>query len=166
MVCFSLSLLKPKLPQRCPKRGGGGPRPLLDNVQKEAAFFFRITSLIYHLQYICQLEMMAILCLFNLESDKFTILYVPAQNTGVSWSFFVKIYSKHLYSLPNRKSQVPENIRPPCVPYHVLRVTICHVSCVMCHIFFSCPEQLLKSSCPSVGWLVGRSVGWLVMFVK
>ena len=38
MVCFFLSLLKQKLPQRCPKRGGGS-RPLLDNVQKEAAFF-------------------------------------------------------------------------------------------------------------------------------
>ena len=25
--------------------------------------------------------------------------------------------------------------------------------------FFSCPEQLYKSSCQSVGWSVGRSVG-------
>ena len=45
MVCFFLSLLKRKLPQRCPKQTRGGSRPLLDNVQKEAAFFFRITSL-------------------------------------------------------------------------------------------------------------------------
>ena len=29
----------------CPKRGGDGSRPLLNNVQKEAAFFFRMTSL-------------------------------------------------------------------------------------------------------------------------
>ena len=39
MVCFFLSLLKRKLPQRCPKQGGGRSRPLLDNVRKEAAFF-------------------------------------------------------------------------------------------------------------------------------
>ena len=30
---------------------------------------------------------------------------------------------------------------------------------VCCFGFFSCPEQLLKSSCPSIGRLVGRLVG-------
>ena len=45
MVCFILSRLKQKLPKRCPKRGGGGSRPLLDNFQKEAIFFLGITSL-------------------------------------------------------------------------------------------------------------------------
>ena len=40
MVCFFLSLLKQKLYKRC-KTKGGGSRPLLDPVQKEAASFLR-----------------------------------------------------------------------------------------------------------------------------
>ena len=42
MLCFFLSLLKRKLPQECPKKGGGGSRQLLDNVQKEAALKKRL----------------------------------------------------------------------------------------------------------------------------
>ena len=45
MVCFFLSLLKRKLPQICPKRGGGS-RPLLDNARKEAAYFSGLLPLV------------------------------------------------------------------------------------------------------------------------
>ena len=46
MVCFFLSLLKRKLPQRCPKRGGGG-KATFGQCPKGSSFFFVITSLSY-----------------------------------------------------------------------------------------------------------------------
>ena len=46
MVCFFLSLLKQKLPQRCPKQGGGrGVKATFGQCPKGSSFFFRITSL-------------------------------------------------------------------------------------------------------------------------
>ena len=44
MVCFFLSLLKRKLPQRCPKQGGG-VKATFGQCPKGSSFFFRITSL-------------------------------------------------------------------------------------------------------------------------
>ena len=47
MVCFFLCLLKQKLPQRCPKRGGGGGvKATFGQCPKGSSFFLRITSLI------------------------------------------------------------------------------------------------------------------------
>ena len=43
MVCFFLSLLKRKLPQRCPKQGG--VKATFGQCPKGSSFFFRITSL-------------------------------------------------------------------------------------------------------------------------
>ena len=45
MVCFFLSLLKRKLPQRCPKRGGGGGQGHFWTMSERKQLFFRITSL-------------------------------------------------------------------------------------------------------------------------
>ena len=46
MVCFFLSLLKRKLPQRCPKQGGwGGVKATFGQCPKGSSFFFRMTSL-------------------------------------------------------------------------------------------------------------------------
>ena len=46
MVCFFLSLLKRKLPERCPKQGGGrGVKATFGQCPKGSSFFFRITSL-------------------------------------------------------------------------------------------------------------------------
>ena len=45
MVCFFLSLLKRKLPQRCPKRGGG-VKATFGQCPKGSSFFLRMSSLI------------------------------------------------------------------------------------------------------------------------
>ena len=39
MVCFFLSLLKQKLPQRCPKQGGGGQGHFWTMSEREQLFF-------------------------------------------------------------------------------------------------------------------------------
>ena len=43
---FFLNMFFLKLPQQCPKQGGGRSRPLLDNVLKEAAFFSGLLPLV------------------------------------------------------------------------------------------------------------------------
>ena len=58
MVCFFISLLKRKLPQRCPKQGGGeGGQGHFWTMSKRKQLFFRITSLraLLHFLQLCWL---------------------------------------------------------------------------------------------------------------
>ena len=93
-----------------------------------------------------------------------TYLLINSLNSLSRWSFCSES-SRHGQSPTVRAKELTfwENVHPPTT-CHMSCVT-CNVSCVRCHIsgvkghnFFSCPEQLLKSSYCSVGRSVGRSV--------